>query len=221
MSGSFDRDERLAKLVRDEILKPAFYARRCTEGRFVFCDKGGELVTLLQRRMAVDTICQGDDGLAYGVEEKAVRWPKSGKPYSAYSLETESCTNPGRESPGWMVYGHEDLLLYSFLWPDRLVCHLIDFPPLKAWFWKEVETFPKFQRETENRTAGRVVPFDRVVAAGIRVEVEDFYPDPESEHFRELFPNSPAQSAFDFQTSAVVLLGASNPREKAAAGTQQ
>lgn len=155
----FHSDDAWQRGIRDAILVPQFYEAR-TPGRFVLMDKG-RLANFLQRRMAVDTVVQARDGGVVSIEEKIVRWP--GKRYSAYSLETESCTIPGRESPGWMAYGDADYLLYCFQQADDgLLCHLIDFQRLREWFWPLEETFPVFQMRQRNRTRGRVVPMDAV-----------------------------------------------------------
>lgn len=153
----FERDNRWQREVRDQVLVPGFYGRYATEGRYVLIDKG-RLATILQKRFAVDTIMQGREGSALCIEEKIVRWP--GYRYASFCLETKSCTVPGFESDGWMVYGQADYLLYCFQTEDGdLDCWLIDFPKLKTWFWPREHTFPAFQLEhTHNRSAGRKVP---------------------------------------------------------------
>jgi len=159
----FERDNEWQKMMRDTILAPAFYDKYATRGRYVFLDKG-RLATLLQRRCAVDTVVQGKDGNAPCIEEKIVRFPKSGKPYTAFCLETDSCTKPGHESLGWMKYGKADYLLYCFQTvAGDLDCHLIDFPKLKDWFWGRHETFNVFgPLETLNASKGRLVPINAV-----------------------------------------------------------
>lgn len=163
MTSDFDRDNDWQRRVRDQILAPGFYGTFATDGRYVLIDKG-RLATQLQREFAVDTIVQGRNGAAVCIEEKIVRWP--GRVYAAYSLETDSCTVPGREKQGWMAYGQADYLLYCFQQEDgALDCHLIDFPKLRAWFWERVSDFPTFgPLRTLNRSAGRVVPIAMVRA---------------------------------------------------------
>lgn len=158
----FSADDAWQRRVRDEILVPQFYQVRTT-GRFVLMDKG-RLAVFLQRRMAVDTIVQAKDGGVISIEEKIVRWP--GRAYSAYCLETESCTVAGHESPGWMTYGQSDYLLYCFQQADDgLLCDLIDFPKLRVWFEPIQGQFPTFQMPTRNRSRGRIVPITDVKAA--------------------------------------------------------
>lgn len=158
----FHSDDAWQRRVRDEILVPQFYESR-SKGRFVLMDKG-RLSTFLQRRMAVDTIVQAKDGGAVGIEEKIVRWP--GYVYIAYCLETDSCTVPGHESAGWMWYGEADYLLYCFQQEcGGLQCHLIEFQPLREWFWPLAESFKVFQMPTKNRTRGRLVPVADVAAS--------------------------------------------------------
>jgi len=167
----FNRDNRWQRRLRDEILVPGFYGEYATEGRYVLLDKG-RLTSHFQRRLAVDTIVQGKNGAAVCIEEKIVRWPKTGKAYTAVCLETESCTNPGYASAGWMVYGQADYLMYCFANARETVlhCHLIDFPALKGWFWENVDAFPSFKTvDTINGSRGKVVSIADIQAAGIKV----------------------------------------------------
>ncbi len=160
----FASDDAWQRDVRDRILVPQFYEKRAN-GRFVLMDKG-RLATFMQRRASVDTITQDNTGAACSIEEKIVRWPKSGRAYTAFCLETKSCTVPGRESPGWMVYGKADWLLYCFHQEDgSLDCHMIKFQPLKKWFWPLENTFSVFHMDEKNRTLGRLAPISQVHAA--------------------------------------------------------
>ncbi len=153
----FNRDDDWQRSIRDEILVPQFYQKQAVNGRYVLIDKGG-LAARLQKELGVDTIFQGATGEMVAIEEKIVRWP--GYPYTAFCLETHSCTVPGRESTGWMVHGSADCLLYCFVTAEQgLDCHLIDFPMLKAWFWPIHEQFDIFgPLRSLNRTMGRKVP---------------------------------------------------------------
>ena len=158
----FRSDDAWQRDLRDRILVPQFYQRR-TNGRFVMMDKG-RLATFMQRRAAVDTIAQANNGEAVSIEEKIVRWP--GYAYNAFCLETKSCTVPGHESDGWMVYGKADYLLYCFHQADDSIdCHMMKFQPLKEWFWQREHTWPVFQMATKNRTRGRKVPISEAHAA--------------------------------------------------------
>lgn len=163
----FDRQNEWQRSMRDTILKP-FYRRFCDEGRFVFIEKS-RCSTLLQKRLAVDTVAQSKRGGSICVEEKLVRFPKNGRPLSRFFLETESCTIPGIESPGWMRYADADLLLYGFqTGPDlpSFDCYIIDFQKLKEWFWGRFEAFQEYTMpDTINRTRGRLVPISDVAAS--------------------------------------------------------
>jgi len=163
----FNIDNRWQQKKRDEILVPGYYEKHAFEGRYVLLDKG-RFARLVQKRMAVDTIVQSRDGEVVAIEEKIVRW--KGRQYSAFALETDSCTTPGYESDGWMHYARADYLLYCFEQEDKrsLLCYHLDFEKLKEWFWPIVETFPIFgPLEQLNGTKGRVVPIkDAMGAAG-------------------------------------------------------
>ena len=152
----FHFDDAAQKKVRDLVLGPGLYGPFSLDGRYVFIDKG-TLATTLQKRFAVDTIVQALDGRAVCVEEKIVRWP--GYKYASLVLETKSCTVPGHESDGWMVYGQADLLHYAMCQENGdVLCRLINFPKLKKAFWPDVERFEETVSAQSNRTACRKVP---------------------------------------------------------------
>lgn len=152
----FHTDDALQKQVRDAVLGPGLYGTYSREGRYVYIDKGA-LASVLQKRFAVDTVVQGRRGDAVFIEEKIVRW--TGRPYTALTLETKSCTVPGHESEGWMAYGQADFLNYAMCLADgNVLCRLIDFPKLKAAFWPVEETFRETISTQHNRTACRIVP---------------------------------------------------------------
>ena len=187
MTSDFERDNKWQRLVRDSLLAPGFYGRYAVEGRYVFIDKG-KLATILQKRYAVDTIIQGRDGAAVCIEEKLVRW--KGYNYNAICLETNSCTVAGHESPGWMLYGQANYLLYGMMKPDRLEVHIWEFPALKDWFWPRVDQFPIFyMQDTFNHSSGRTVPLD-LVTAEVPYWHRTVWPDPFGDHFEELFPGT-------------------------------
>lgn len=123
----FRRDDTWSRQKRDEYLKP-HYTIHSEEGRFVFCDKG-DLAKELQQA-AVDTIMQGEEGRVWAIEEKIVRW--KGRRYTAFALETWSCTVPERERQGWMYTAKCDVLLYCFEQADKsLLCYAIPFQRLQ------------------------------------------------------------------------------------------
>jgi hypothetical protein len=155
----FDRDNKWQREQRDSILIPGFYEKFSTDGRYVLIDKG-RFATILQKRLSVDTIVQSKGGRAVAIEEKIVRWP--GYSYKNFTLETDSCTRPGRESEGWMHHCEADYLLYCFQQEAGfLECHLLDFQKLKAWFWPLVDSFKTFgPLDTLNASAGRQVPIE-------------------------------------------------------------
>lgn len=159
---SFCEDNQWQREIRDRILAPNLYGKYSVGGRYVFLDRGG-MASLLQKRHAVDTIMQRGAGEAVCIEEKLTRW--KGRAYSNFFLETKSCTVPGHESDGWMVYGSADLLLYGFVQEGEcsVLCYLIDFQQLKQWFWPRHETYPRYvMPNTTNHTEGRLVPIEDV-----------------------------------------------------------
>lgn len=158
----FHFDNEAQRRVRDLVLGPGFYGPHSRDGRYVYIDKG-RLATILQKRFAVDTIMQRINGDAACVEEKIVR-----DEYTALTLETMSCTVPGHESDGWMVYGQADLLNWSMCRRDgNLMVHLFDFPKLQEVFWPAVDQFEEGFTEQHNRTAYRKVPIAWIKARGV------------------------------------------------------
>lgn len=155
----FTNDLQFAEEHRQR-LKP-FYKKYAHEGRYVFVNKeSGELGEELQNK-AVDTILQKTDDKEIYIEEKIVRW--KGKKYTAFTLETDSCTVEGREKEGWMKYGKFDYLFYGFLQVDNSIeAYLIPFQKLKEWFWKNFMLFPETITEQINRTACRIVDIGEV-----------------------------------------------------------
>jgi hypothetical protein len=167
----FDRDYAWQLEQRDTILAPHFYGRYALDGRYVTIDKG-RLGSILQKRFAVDTVVQGrkNGGASIFIEEKIVRWPKErDEPYTSFCFETKSCTVPGRESDGWMVYGQSDCLDYAFQMKNGdLDNWLLNFPKTQEWFWpREKEFSPFLMKDTINKSAGRVVPIQMVQEAGL------------------------------------------------------
>lgn len=160
----FHTDDSWQKRVRDAVLGPGFYGPFSMDGRYVYLDKG-RLATILQRRFAVDTVLQRMSGDACFIEEKIVRWPRY--EYKFLTLETESCTVPGRESDGWMTYGKADWLNYAMCQADgNVMCHIIDFQELKDKFWAVLPTagWEETVTSQSNRTKCVLVPLDWIEA---------------------------------------------------------
>lgn len=162
---NFYVDDSWQRQIRNKALAP-YYKNISDEGRFVFLDKG-KLATRLQREFAIDTILQGKGNSVFGIEEKIVRWP--GYSYKAYTLETMSCTVPGREKRGWMHYSTCDYLLYCFVQADStsIIAHLIPFPKLQTWFFENdrYETYKSSFTNQINRTETKIVPIEDVWSA--------------------------------------------------------
>lgn len=168
MSDDFRRDNEWQLWMRNRLLAP-FYGELAIDGRFVFLDGGRFATDIAQRQLAVDTIVQLAGGRVVAIEEKIVRW--KGVVYPAYCLETESCTVPGHEKPGWMCYAESDILLYCFQTEaGDLDAHFLDFPRLRTWFERRNHEFRTFgPLNTLNRSTGRLAPIDAVASAGLVV----------------------------------------------------
>jgi hypothetical protein len=160
VNDSFYHDLEWTQTARNAVLVP-FYRDNSEGGRYVLIDKS-HCSCILQKRLAVDTICQSKHGGAVCIEEKLTRYPNCGKPFPNFFLEIASCTVFGRESLGWMLYGQSDILLYGFqLAPDVMdfEAWLIPFPALREWFWQRSGSYRLFvMPHTLNHTAGLLVP---------------------------------------------------------------
>ena len=156
---SFVNDLKFAEKYRQRLKE--FYSIKAKDGRYVFINKeSGTLGKDLQNK-AVDTILQLTDDREIYIEEKIVRW--KGKKYTAFTLETDSCTVPKREKEGWMKYGEFDYLLYGFVQEnDSIELYTIPFKKLKNWFWNNIEKFPITETEQINKTRCRIVDIKKV-----------------------------------------------------------
>lgn len=161
MRNPFTQDNNWQLGIRNRVLYP-FYKGKAHDGRFVFADKGS-LADVLQRDMAIDTVMQTYGNAVTSIEEKIVRWP--GYEYKSYTLETMSCTVPGREKLGWIWYAKCDVLLYCFVQADgSLIAHSIPFGRLKNWFFGYAQ-FWKYRSTTTtqiNKTKCKIVPISDV-----------------------------------------------------------
>ncbi len=160
---NFDVDHAWSCAKRDAYLKH-FYQKYSLDGRYVFIDKTA-CSTLIQKRLEVDTIMQSmKTGASFCIEEKIERWPMNGRPRTNFALETDSCTLPGKEQPGWMRYAKADYLLYAFETEQgNLDTYFIDFPQLRSWFWRVQSRYQSYTMDTSNRTRFKKVPIRDVV----------------------------------------------------------
>ena len=149
----FATDDAWQRGVRNRLLVPWYESH--FDGHYVLMDKG-RFAILTQKQLAADTVAQGRDGVV-AIEEKIVRW--KGRHYDSICVETDSCTLPGLESPGWAHYSEADFLLYCMEQPGGgLDCHCFGMQELRAWFWPRVDDFPVCEMPSRNRTRMRLVP---------------------------------------------------------------
>ena len=159
----FFSDNEMQRIVRDAFLKP--YYEKHYPGQYRFIEPGDPLSV-----GGTDTIIP----VARRIDEKIVRWPRNpdGTPrdnaYTAFALETMSCTVEGHKRDGWMKTNTVHWLFYCFLSQDeqRLDCYLIDMPALQAWFWaQDHDQWPCWLSNEINRTECRIVPFSDVLGS--------------------------------------------------------
>jgi hypothetical protein len=152
---------------RDMILKPFFYDRYFPD-RYRFLDNNDPT------QRYVDTLVETPGGQKT-VEEKIVHWPTDGTTgYTAFALETWTCTVPGYERQGWMYTSVADILIYAFSTPKSEVglnVYVMDMQALKKWFWETGEEMWPITRTNErNRTECRVVPVNDVIGGGVKTK---------------------------------------------------
>ncbi len=167
LSARATRDDEWQKAVRDRLLVP-YYRKISHEEQFTCLDGLDPSVLELQKRG--DTIVRTKTTVKF-IEEKFVRWP--GYEYSAFALETKSCTNRGRQSEGWMATSKADVLAYVFVREqDReALVYFIPFPELKEWFEQHQHEYRVWRATYSNRTECRIVDISDVVAAMPKVQV--------------------------------------------------
>ena len=163
LAGDFDAAREYSRMMRDTFLIH-FYKKYSFDGRYVFIDKS-TCSTLMQKELAVDTVAQWSNRGSICIEEKIEQWP--GYKRVNFALETDSCTNRGRERKGWMHYAKADYLLYAFAYEGDtgLDTYLIDFPKLQEWFWSLPIRYSHYTMPTINRTRFEKVPINDVVKA--------------------------------------------------------
>lgn len=168
LSDNFHAAVEYSRKMRDIYLGPYFYQKYSVDGRYVYIDKS-VCSTLLQKRLAIDTIMQTKNGSPC-IEEKIEQWP--GYKRNNFALETDSCTVVGRERLGWMHYAKADYLLYAFAYPNDtgLDVYLIDFPKLREWFWNLPKRYPAHvMTDTVNHTR-----FEKVSILDVRQAVPTY-----------------------------------------------
>lgn len=159
MTGRAGADDTWQREQRDRILVPGFYDDKWPRAYLLLDSRSSPFAATIQRH-GVDTLVTAK-GRVCTIEEKIVRW--KGRPYESLCLETKSCTIPGREAPGWMVYGAAEWFLYCMMQEDgaSLLCHLVeDFQKLKVWFWPKEKEFPIARGD--NGAVNRLVPAELI-----------------------------------------------------------
>jgi hypothetical protein len=154
----FQRDDEWQEEQRARLLAP-IYERIFRAGLIKAYRKSKKEVGPEQTRG--DTLVWRHSGDVIGIEEKIVR-PRHRNPhdpYTALTLETESCVVEGYERNGWMWTGDYDLLLYVHCaLGEAARGYLFNFQRLRSWFVRHVEEFPATFTEQRNRSRCRVVP---------------------------------------------------------------
>lgn len=160
MRGQAGEDDRWQRKMKALLLEPVYNAARAA----------GTIEdwrpTELSEQGHGDTFLKVRGGGALTIEEKIVRWP--GYEYTAITLETMSCTVPGRERSGWMTTNKARWLLYARVEEDGISarCDAIQFPQLRAWFAdQDHERWRLWTSEQINKTECRIVPLDEIRSA--------------------------------------------------------
>lgn len=119
-------------------------------------------------------------GAEHRIDEKIIRGRRDGLPAEKISFETQSCSVPGFEKPGWGALEEPndstDLLVCFADLPDldaeswrrvsTLDCLWVPFQPLRAWFWR-TDGERRFERQHNGQGNGSIshkVPIAEILA---------------------------------------------------------
>lgn len=164
---SYDDDNEWQLIARDKFL-PEFYKKIAVGGDFTFWDKGykGEdtwLTRHVQKELHIDTTLKAPPGYNIGIDEKIVKPPEKGVPYTSITLEQLSNQYTGAAS--WMLTGKADILAYCMMQPnpDELNVYWFKFQKLKEWFWRDnnFEKYPSITPENSNALC-RIIPLSHL-----------------------------------------------------------
>jgi hypothetical protein len=131
------------------------------------------------QRLHVD-VTLGKADKRHRIDEKIIRGRRDGRPATKISLETRSCSVPGRERPGWiareepseatvlLVCNSDVADLGPAAWRavTELDCVWIPFNPLREWFWQQGEEHWEAQDNGQaNHSLSRKVPISEILRA--------------------------------------------------------
>ena len=155
-------DDDWQRAMRDAFLVPHLYEHRY-KGHYELFDHDLEM-----QSRGIDTRCITGMGDHFTIDEKIVRFRRDGQPYTAFCVETHSCTREHHRSMGWLFYSEADFLLYCRMdaAEREMRIHMMHLSSLRRWFSERFEQFATFgPLPTKNATFGRVVPFARLDAS--------------------------------------------------------
>lgn len=170
---NFDRDNAWQRPVRDRLITP-FYKWRYRHGSFEYFDGPDEEAVRMQRVHHIDTAGVTPTlGTEY-IDEKIMRRRNDGGSPVNVSIETLSCSLPGRTSPGWIHNrGNPRPTWLNYCYADaqvaeevtKLACLWMPFDDLQGWFFETGEdTWPLHVEPYENMTHSRNVPIKQIMA---------------------------------------------------------
>lgn len=114
-----------------------FFKRQAKENQAIFIRGDSQFSLAVQKELHADIVA--DSFLSFfegsvGVEVK-VRSPRYAH-MPDILVETRSCTNPGRETPGWIYTCKADLLCYENLQfgTSLIRIRILDLPGFQSWF---------------------------------------------------------------------------------------
>lgn len=172
MTNNFAMNEQESKVHRP--LMCHFYEFIAPGREPYYYDGKTNLEKAVQCTLDVDLDIPSEHGKE-GYEEKIVKWPKENVPHPDFFAETESCTNPGKITPGWMKKCQADYLIYVFEYPNGLDIHKIRVQEFKDWFWLEIKRGRKFKsyvNPDQNRSQGALV---NIVEVHKKVPAERYF----------------------------------------------
>lgn len=153
---NFAVDDKWQRAMRDAFLVPHYY-ERCYKGRYELFDDDRDM-----QMRGIDTRLTTGRGDHITIDEKIVRFPRNGEAYTAFCIETHSCTKAGFLSMGWLFNSDADFIMYCRMdaAEQEMRIHKIHLLSLRRWFSRHFEQLPTFgPLNTKNGTFGRVMAF--------------------------------------------------------------
>lgn len=133
-----------------------------------YMDGDSHFEQFVQRKLDIDLLLEDPRGVLDSYEEKIAGWPADSEPHTALCVETESNSNPGFITRGWIDTCQANNLIYVFeVTPLQLLdIYHINMPKFRKYFWQEYRKNPRrfspFRNSERNKSQGILVGIGEV-----------------------------------------------------------